>query len=70
VSIYCHLSEISVEDGAFLHKGELLGLSGSSGRVTGPHLHLGMSIKGQKMDPMTLFSGNFGDEKDNLLQVF
>jgi hypothetical protein len=70
VSIYCHLSEISVEDGAFLHKGELLGLSGSSGRVTGPHLHLGMSIKGQMMDPMTLFSGNFGDEKDNLLQVF
>jgi len=70
VSIYCHLSEISVEEGAFLHKGELLGLSGSSGRVTGPHLHLGMSIKGQMVDPMTFFSGNFGDEKDNLLQVF
>ena len=70
VSIYCHLSEISVEEGAFLNKGELLGHSGSSGRVTGPHLHLGISIKGQMVDPMTFFSGNFGDEKDNLLQVF
>jgi murein DD-endopeptidase MepM/ murein hydrolase activator NlpD len=43
-SIYGHLSKIMVKSGNFVTKGELLGLAGSSGRVTGPHLHLGVMV--------------------------
>jgi len=36
---YCHLSRVRVVKGQKVSKGQLLGYSGSTGRVTGPHLH-------------------------------
>jgi len=53
-TIYMHLSKIDVKAGAKLRKGERLGLSGQTGRVTGPHLHMGVRWNGAYLDPTKL----------------
>jgi len=55
VSVYMHLSEIKVEEGREVSKGQVVGLVGSTGRATGPHLHFGLYVQGQAVDPMPLF---------------
>ena len=52
--MYCHLSEISVEEGQELALGETLGAVGATGRVTGPHLHFGTYLNGTAVDPAIL----------------
>ena len=49
-SVYIHLSKILVQPGQLIRKGEPLGLIGSSGRSTGPHLHWGLYLNGQNTD--------------------
>ena len=51
ISMFCHLSKINVEKGQTIHQGELLGLVGKTGRVTGAHLHWGMSLNDVRVDP-------------------
>jgi len=53
-SMYFHLSEISVEKGVQVNKGDLIGRVGASGRVTGPHLHWGVRLNGARIDPFSL----------------
>ncbi len=53
---YFHMSEFSVKKNQFVQKGELLGLSGKSGRVTGPHLHFSARINGVQVDPLQLIA--------------
>jgi murein DD-endopeptidase MepM/ murein hydrolase activator NlpD len=53
-SVYLHLSEIRVAPGQMLEQGELLGLAGATGRVTGPHLHWGVRIQDARVDPFIL----------------
>jgi murein DD-endopeptidase MepM/ murein hydrolase activator NlpD len=53
---YLHLSEIFVKAGDVVEKGQLIGNVGSTGRVTGPHLHWGARIKNARVDPFTLAS--------------
>ena len=48
---YCHLSKNGAEKGARLEHGDLVGHSGSTGRVTGPHLHYEIKIDGEAVDP-------------------
>lgn len=43
-SLYAHLHRLGVKKGESIERGELLGLSGSSGNSTGPHLHFAMRI--------------------------
>jgi murein DD-endopeptidase MepM/ murein hydrolase activator NlpD len=53
-TMYFHLSEFKVEMGAAVRKGDVIGLSGMTGRVTGPHLHWGARINGARVDPFEL----------------
>src|SRR4051812_24479572 len=53
-SLYAHLSRIDVKRGDVVSNGELVGLAGATGRVTGPHLHWGMRVQGARVDPFTL----------------
>jgi murein DD-endopeptidase MepM/ murein hydrolase activator NlpD len=55
VSMYFHLSEVSVQAGQDVKKGETLGLVGTTGRATGPHLHLGIRWHDARIDPQPLF---------------
>lgn len=54
VTMYCHLSEISVAEGQALAPGERLGAVGATGRVTGAHLHFGTYLNGNAVDPALL----------------
>jgi len=60
VSMYFHLSEISVQEGQTIERGQPVGLSGQTGRVTGPHLHFGLSLLGNLVDPLPLISPSGG----------
>ncbi len=53
-SVYLHLSEIRVKPGEMIDKGQVLGLAGATGRVTGPHLHWGVRAQGARVDPFSL----------------
>jgi len=55
-SLYCHFSEIEVKKDVFVKKGEVLGKVGATGRVTGPHLHWGFRVHGQRVDPDSILS--------------
>lgn len=55
-TIYAHLSEMNVTPGQKVKKGEVIGKVGKTGRVTGPHLHWGASLKGVKFNPESLLS--------------
>lgn len=54
ISVYLHLSRIDVAIGNHIERGQLIGLSGSTGRVTGPHLHWGIRVLDARVDPFTL----------------
>ena len=51
---YGHLSERMVEPGQWVEAGQIIGLGGSTGRSTGPHLHFETRYYGQSFDPERL----------------
>ncbi|QKF64833.1 M23 family metallopeptidase [Campylobacter corcagiensis] len=51
-SQYYHLSRIDKKVGDKVKKGEIIGLSGDSGRVSGPHLHFGIMVGGNSVEPL------------------
>lgn len=53
-SLYGHLSQIKVRTGEVVYRGQVIGISGSTGRSTGPHLHFEVRRNGNPVDPMTL----------------
>jgi murein DD-endopeptidase MepM/ murein hydrolase activator NlpD len=61
-TLYMHLSSFSVKAGERVEKGQELAFSGSSGRVTGPHLHFGVQWQGLYMEPGTLLALGSGEK--------
>nr|WP_320190826.1 M23 family metallopeptidase [uncultured Desulfobacter sp.] len=55
ISLYFHLSDFNVSSGDIVKRGQIIGRSGCTGRATGPHLHLSISVQGQLVDPEPLF---------------
>ncbi|MBA1432287.1 MAG: M23 family metallopeptidase [Epsilonproteobacteria bacterium] len=53
---YFHMSKFDVKKDALVKRGDILGLSGESGRVTGPHLHFSARINGVQVDPLQLIT--------------
>jgi murein DD-endopeptidase len=51
---YCHLSQIWVKAGMDICPGETVGVTGDTGRATGPHLHITCKLKGKYVDPTIL----------------
>jgi murein DD-endopeptidase MepM/ murein hydrolase activator NlpD len=49
---YAHLSKIEVMEGQYIARGDPIGLTGSTGRVSGPHLHWGVKVNGVYVDPL------------------
>ncbi|WP_263410476.1 M23 family metallopeptidase [Terriglobus tenax] len=55
-TIYMHFSAFRVKAGDRVKKGQVLGLSGATGRVTGPHLHLSVKWEGESLNPAALLA--------------
>jgi murein DD-endopeptidase MepM/ murein hydrolase activator NlpD len=51
LTLYLHLSEFKVKEGDPVKRGEIVGLSGGTGRATGPHLHVAVRWQGTYLDP-------------------
>jgi murein DD-endopeptidase MepM/ murein hydrolase activator NlpD len=54
LTLYLHLSKFSVKEGDEVAKGQAIGLSGGTGRATGPHLHLAVRWQGVYLNPQAL----------------
>lgn len=60
-TFYCHCSQILAEKGANVRAGETIALVGSTGQVTGPHLHFELRLGGVRYDPAFVLAGKLDD---------
>ena len=58
LTLYMHLSEFKVKEGDRVKRGQEIGLSGGTGRATGPHLHVAVRWQGTPLDPAVLLRLN------------
>lgn len=58
---YAHLDSTDVLAGQRVSAGEIIGRAGASGRSTGTHLHLMVTVRGRKIDPMDALGARLGD---------
>jgi len=54
LTLYLHLSDFKVKEGDQVKRGQIVGLSGGTGRATGPHLHVAVRWQGTYLDPQGL----------------
>lgn len=57
-TIYAHLNKMNVKKGDLVKQGDIIGEVGKTGRVTGPHLHWGASLRGTRFNPYSLLKLN------------
>lgn len=54
---YGHMSRLNVADGQRVHKGDIIGFVGTTGRSTGPHLHYEVRVSGEAVNPVPYMHG-------------
>ncbi len=54
ITMYCHMNSIDVKTGSRVKSGQQIGTIGMTGRVTGPHLHWGVSLNNARIEPKLL----------------
>jgi murein DD-endopeptidase MepM/ murein hydrolase activator NlpD len=70
-TVYGHLSNIRVPKGMNVKRGDLIGISGSTGQSTGPHLHYQVEKSGQHMNPVNFFNNDMNfEEYSEMIQAF
>lgn len=57
-SVYCHLSKVQVKPGEQVKRGQVVALSGNTGRSSGPHLHYTLYYQGRTIDPARYLKTN------------
>ncbi|MBR6886724.1 MAG: peptidoglycan DD-metalloendopeptidase family protein [Bacteroidales bacterium] len=68
-TFYAHLSRRDVKSGDWVNAGDIVGLGGSTGRSTGPHLHFETRYRGAAFDPSWIIDFETGELKHRLLKV-
>jgi murein DD-endopeptidase MepM/ murein hydrolase activator NlpD len=70
-SLYGHLSQIRVTKGQNVKRGDLIGISGSSGTSTGPHLHYQIEEMGHAINPNHYINNDMDlEEYNEMIQAF
>jgi murein DD-endopeptidase MepM/ murein hydrolase activator NlpD len=70
-TVYGHLSDIKVVTGQSVKRGDLIGISGSSGLSSGPHLHYQVEQFGAHKNPVNFFNNDVNaDEYNDMIQAF
>ncbi len=69
-SFYAHLSKIKVREGQKVNRGDVIGLVGSTGQSTSPHLHYEVSKNGQKVNPQNYYFQDLTpDEYEKMIAI-
>ena len=67
---YCHLSAYKVREGQRVSRGDLIALSGCTGKSTGPHVHYEVVQKGEKVNPVNFYFMDLdADQYDKIVQL-
>lgn len=70
-TVYGHLSDIRVPKGLNVKRGDLIGISGSTGMSTGAHLHYQIEKSGRHQDPVNFFNNDVSlEEYNDMIQAF
>lgn len=68
-TLYAHFDQLLAYAGKPVRSGEIIGLAGSTGRSTGPHLHFEVRFKGEKIDPNKIINFPSGSLLSDSLQI-
>lgn len=66
-TFYGHMSQFNVKPGDIVHAGDVIGLSGNTGRSTGPHIHYEVRYHGLALDPQRIVNLETGDLKQRIM---